>query len=116
MKRQVYVRPATHAGAPSSTNANAPPYGVRFRLKSSFDETPYTANQKVVLRAMKTYGMILSDGGNIALTFADDRLSAAKWSSLGINAGTFATIGASNFEVVDLGAEIPLTFNCVRAP
>ncbi len=116
MKRQVYVRPATHAGAPSSTNANAPPYGVRFRLKASFDETPYTANQKVVLRAMKTYGMILSDGGNIALTFADDRLSAAKWSSLGINAGTFASIGVSNFEVVDLGAEIPLTFDCVRAP
>ena len=84
------------SGAPSSTNANAPPYGVRFRLKASFDETPYTANQKVVLRAMKTYGMILSDGGNIALTFADDRLSAAKWSSLGINAGTFASIGVSN--------------------
>lgn len=116
MKRQVYVRPATHAGAPSSTNANAPPYGVKFRLKASFDETPYSANARVILRAMKTYGMILSDGGNIALTFADDRLSAAKWASLGINAGTFETIAVNDFEVVDLGAEIPLTYNCVRAP
>jgi hypothetical protein len=60
--------------------------------------------------------MILSDGGNIALTFADDRLSAAKWSSLGVNSGTFATIAVGDFEVVDLGADIPLTFNCVRAP
>ena len=34
--------PGTHAGAPSSSNANAPPYGVRFRLKAGFDETPTT--------------------------------------------------------------------------
>ena len=116
MKRQVYVRPATHAGAPSSTNADAPPYGVRFRLKATFDETPYNANARVILRALKTHGMILSDGGNIALTFADDRLSAAKWSTLGIVPQTFNSIRVTDFEVVDLGAEIPLTFNCVRAP
>ena len=116
MKRQVYVRPATHAGAPSSANADAPPYGVRFRLKPTFDETPYNANARVILRALKTHGMILSDGGNIALTFADDRLSAAKWSSLGIPPQTFNSIRVTDFEVVDLGAEIPLTFNCVRAP
>ena len=105
MKRQVYVRPATHAGGPSSTHADAPPYGVRFRLKATFDETPYNANARVILRAMKTYGMILSDGGNIALTFADDRLSAAKWSSLGITAQTFNSIGVGDFEVVDLGGD-----------
>lgn len=116
MKRQVYVRPATHAGAPSSTNADAPPYGVRFRLKASFDETPYSANARVIIRAMKTYGMILSDGGNIALTFADDRLSSAKWSTLGIGTSTFASIRVGDFEVVDLGSEIPLTYDCVRAP
>jgi len=116
MKRQVYVRPATHAGAPSSTNADAPPYGVRFRLRANFDETPYNTNARVILRALKTYGMILSDGGNIALTFADDRLSAAKWASLGITSSTFDPVRVSDFEVVDLGAEIPLTFNCVRAP
>ncbi|MBL8916648.1 MAG: hypothetical protein JNM17_38460 [Archangium sp.] len=116
MKRQVYVRPATHAGGPSSTNADAPPYGVRLRLKSTFDETPFNANARIILRAMKKYGLILSDGGNIALTFADDRTTTAKWATLGITAQTFNNIGVDNFEVVDLGAEIPLTFNCVRAP
>jgi hypothetical protein len=116
MKKQVYVRPATHAGGPSSTNPNAPPYGVRFRLKASFDETPYNANARVILRAMKKYGMILSDGGNIALTFADDRLATAKWSALGIVPQTFNSIGVGNFDVVDLSAEIPLTYDCVRAP
>ena len=116
MKELVYVHPATHAGGPSSTNPDAPPYGVRLRLKSSFDETLYSPGAKVILRAMKKYGMILSDGGNIALTFADDRLSTAKWANVGIVAQTFNNIGVSNFDVVDLGPEIPLTYDCVRAP
>ena len=116
MKQGVFVHPATHAGGPSSPNANAPPYGVRFRLKAGFDETPYNAAERVVLRAMKKYGMILSDGGNIALTFADDRLSTNKWAALGVDSSSFSAIAVSAFEVVDLGAEIPLTFNCVRNP
>jgi hypothetical protein len=116
MKADAYVRPATHAGGPASSNANAPPYGVRFRLKASFNEAPYNANAKVILHALKKYGMILSDGGNIALTFADDRLATAKWTALGIDSHTFNTIGVGNFDVVDLGAEIPLTYDCVRAP
>ncbi len=116
MKAGVYVRPATHAGGPSSSNANAPPYGVRFRLKASFDETPYNTNARVILRALKKYGMILSDGGNIALTFADDRLSTAKWSALNITNQTFNSIRVTDFDVVDLGAEIVNTFDCVRAP
>jgi hypothetical protein len=114
MKQQVYVRPATHAGGPSSSNPDAPPYGVRFRLKSSFDETPFNASEQVVLRAMKKFGLILSDGGNIALTFADDRLSSNKWATLGIDSFSFTSVAVSDFEVVALGAEIPLTFNCVR--
>ena len=85
-------------------------------MKASFDETPYNANARVILHAMKKYGMILSDGGNIALTFADDRLSTAKWAALGIDSHTFNSIGVGNFEVVGLGAEIPLTYDCVRAP
>jgi len=116
IKQQAYVRPATHAGRPSSSNADAPPYGVRFRLKASFDETPFNAGERVVLRAMKKYGMILSDGGNIALTFADDRLSTNKWAALGIDTFSFTSVAVNDFEVVDLGAEIPLTFNCVRIP
>lgn len=116
MKAGVYVHPAGHAGGPKSDDPDAPPYGVRFRLKSSFDETPFNESERVVLRALKTYGMLLSDGGEIALTFADDRLSAAKWSTLGVEAQSFADMGPENFEVVDLGAEIGATFDCVRNP
>jgi hypothetical protein len=116
MKKGVYVHPASHAGAPSSTDANAPPYGVRFRLKAAFDETPYGAGEKTILAALKKYGMLLSDGGNIALTFADDRTSNAKWATVGITAQSFATITVGDFEVVDSSAEVALTDNCVRNP
>lgn len=116
MKKLVYVRPATHAGGPSSANADAPPYGVRFRLKAGFDETPYNAGARVIIHALKKYGMILSDGGNIALTFGNDRLSTAKWAALGIDSHTFFGIAVNDFEVVDLGPDIALTYNCVRAP
>lgn len=113
----VFVRPAVHAGGPSNTtHPDAPPYGVRLRLKANFDESTFTPGAKVILHAMKKYGMILSDGGNIALTFADDRLTTAKWAGVGITAQTFNNIPVSQFDVVDLGPEIENTFDCVRVP
>lgn len=114
MKAGVYAHPASHAGGPESTDPNAPPFGVRFRLKADFDESGYTDSQKVILKALKTYGMLLSDGGQVPLTFADDRTSSAKWSQLGIDAHTFSAITADQFEVVDLGPETALTYDCVR--
>ncbi|HVZ88828.1 MAG TPA: serine/threonine protein kinase, partial [Polyangia bacterium] len=116
MAAGVYVHPATHAGSPSSPDASAPPYGVRFRLKAGFDVSAYNASEKVILAAMKKYGMLLSDGGTIALTFADDRTTTAKWADLGVTARSFAAITVDDFEVVDFSAEIPLTDDCVRNP
>ncbi len=116
MKADVYVHPATHAGGPENPAPDAPPYGVRFRLKPDFDESGYSDSEKVILKALKTHGMLLSDGGEIALTFADDRNSTAKWADLGIEAQSFNDIGVDQFEVVELGDEIPLTYDCVRNP
>jgi hypothetical protein len=116
MKAAVYVHPASHAGAPSSSDPDAPPYGVRFRLKNGFDETPYNTGEKVILHALKTYGMLLSDGGNIALTFADDRTSTAKWADVGVTAQSFNSIPVSAFEVVDLTPDVVSTQDCVRNP
>ncbi|BDX34656.1 hypothetical protein TUM20985_52030 [Mycobacterium antarcticum] len=116
MKADVYVRPATHAGGPESTDPDAPPYGVRLRLKSDFDDSDFGESQKVILAALKKYGMFLSDGGEIALTFADDRTTTAKWADLGIESGSFSSITPDAFEVVDLGEEVPVTYDCVRNP
>jgi serine/threonine-protein kinase len=70
----------------------------------------------VILAAMKKYGMLLSDGGNIALTFADDRTSTAKWADVKVTAQSFAAIKADDFEVVELGPEVAVTNDCVRTP
>jgi hypothetical protein len=116
MKKEVYVHPATHAGGPESDDANAPPYGVRFRLKATFDETKFNAGERAILHAMKTFGMLLSDGGTIALTFADDRTTKAKWDTVGVTALSFSAIKVDDFEVVDLPAEVALTNDCARNP
>jgi hypothetical protein len=116
MKKLAYMHPATHAGSPGSTDPNAPPYGVRLRLQATFDESPYSAGEKVILRAMKTYGMLLSDGGQIALTFADDRTTRATWASQGVSALSFAAIAVDSFEVVDASPEVTMTDDCLRNP
>ena len=58
-----YVWPARHA-AGSVNNRNYPPMGARFRLKASFDESGYSSKARVVLNAMKHYGLILADNGS----------------------------------------------------
>ncbi|MFC5065222.1 hypothetical protein [Actinomycetospora atypica] len=114
MKAGVYVPPATHAGGPESPDPDAPPYGVHFRLKPDLDTSAFTAPQRVVLTALQTYGMYLSDGGEIALTFADDRPTTAKWADLGIDAQSFGALTVDDFEVIDHGPEVPATYECAR--
>jgi hypothetical protein len=38
--------------------------GARFRLKASYSLTGYSTQAKVVLKAMKTYGLVLADNGS----------------------------------------------------
>jgi serine/threonine-protein kinase len=114
IKAAVYVHPASHAGAPASTDPNAPPYGVRLRLKADFDDSGFTDSQRVVLTALKTHGMLLSDGGTVPLSFASDRHTDAKWADLGINEQSFNALKPDQFEVVELGPDVPLTYDCVR--
>jgi hypothetical protein len=57
-----HVWPARHdAGL---ANEAYPPMGARFRLRADFDISGYGASAQVVLRAMKTYGLILADNGS----------------------------------------------------
>jgi hypothetical protein len=60
-----YIWPARHE-AGSVTNAGYPPMGARFRLSARF-ALPASKCAKpcqVVIRAMKTYGLILADNGS----------------------------------------------------
>jgi hypothetical protein len=109
----VYVRPATHAGAPRGPQ-NAPPYGARLRLKSSFDLSQLSAPARVVAKAMQKYGMFLSDGGNIALTAQSDADTETKYSDLGFGPHDLRALKVTDFEVMELGTPIRSTNECVR--
>ena len=61
--QKAYVWPARHY-ASSLTGSQYPPMGQRFRLKASFDISPFPADVQVILRALKKYGMILADNGS----------------------------------------------------
>ncbi len=116
MRAGVYVHPASHAGGPSG-GPNLPPYGVRFRLRADYPlATLPTEGARVVARALQKYGMFLSDGGNIALTAASDTYTTHTWSEVGIDSHSMYGIQVTDFEVVELGPTIPLTYDCVRNP
>jgi hypothetical protein len=61
--RSDHVWPARHdAGA--GDDPDLPPMGQRFRLRADFDTSGFHRQARVILEAMKTYGMILADNGS----------------------------------------------------
>ena len=95
--QKAFVLPATH-WASTTTNTNAPPMGLRLRLKASFDISGYPADDQVLLTAMKKYGLILADNGSgIFISGAPD----SRWNNNDLN--LLKQITAANFEVVQTG-------------
>ncbi len=95
--RQAFILPATH-WASSVTSTNAPPMGMRLRLKASFDLSGYSAQNQVILTALKKYGMILADNGSgIYISGAPD----PRWNNSDLH--NLGKLTASDFEVVQMG-------------
>lgn len=95
--QKAFVLPATH-WASTTTDPNAPPMGLRLRLKASFDISSYPTDDQVILTAMKKYGLILADNGSaIFISGAPDN----RWNNTDLN--LLKQITASNFEVVQTG-------------
>jgi hypothetical protein len=93
--RRAYVWPARHY-ASSLTDPALPPMGARLRLKSSFDTSGFPRQARVVLEALKRYGMIVADNGS------DWYVSGApdpRWSNDDLH--TLGRVPGSAFEVVD---------------
>lgn len=106
----VYVWPATHAGGPEAIHPDAPIYGSRWRLRADFDPAaagldPTNLVVIAVVRALKTYGMLLSDGGNVALTAESDQGCAHTWEELWGDGGSSVLEGIepSDFQIIDTG-------------
>jgi hypothetical protein len=93
--RRAYVWPARHY-ASSSTDPSLPPMGLRVRLKASFDVRPFRRQARIVLVALKRYGMLLADNGS------DWYISGAPspgWSNDQLHA--LGRVKGADFEVVD---------------
>jgi hypothetical protein len=95
--RKAYVSPARHY-ASDNTSADLPPMGMRVRLKADFDITGFPRQARIVLQAMKTYGMIVADNGSDwYVSGAPDK----RWSDDQL--GALKSVAGSNFEVVAMG-------------
>ena len=92
-----YISPATHF-ASKSKDASLPPMGLRVRLKANYDISGFPAEAQVILRCLKTYGMILADNGS------DWFISGAPnnlWNDEAI--GAIKRVKGSDLEVVQTG-------------
>jgi hypothetical protein len=93
--RDSHIYPARHhAGV--GMGSHLPPMGLRVRLKRGFDISGFSPRMRVILLAMKRYGMILADNGSpwffsgtSDLRWSDDRLNELK------------SLRGRHFEVVD---------------
>ncbi len=92
-----YIAPASH-WASSSTNPDLPPMGLRLRLKQGFDISPFHPQVQVILRALKTYGMIVADNGSSWFITGERN---PLWDNEVLD--QLKTVAGSNFEVVDTG-------------
>src|SRR5439155_1280423 len=60
--RQTFIYPTRHFASDSDDPA-LPAMGQRLRLKASFDVSQFPHQSRVMLKALKRYGMILADNG-----------------------------------------------------
>jgi hypothetical protein len=96
--RSAYVPPANHA-ASNSSDPNLPPMGMRVRLKASYViPSSFSAPTQTILRALKTYGMIVADNGsNWYISGAPD----PGWDNNAL-VSELATVTGADFEVVQM--------------
>jgi hypothetical protein len=95
--RRAFVYPARHF-ASSLTDPDLPAMGQRLRLRRGFDVSRFPPQARVLLRALKRYGMILADNG------APWYVSGAphrRWSNDDLH--SLHRVPGSAFEVVDTG-------------
>jgi hypothetical protein len=90
-----HLWPARH-DAGSTDSWDYPPMGARFRMRAGFDSSGYSPLARVVLAAMKEYGLVLADNGS-PWFFTGER--NGHWPPALIE--ELKTIPASAFEAVD---------------
>jgi hypothetical protein len=93
--RRAYVYPARHY-ASSSDDPSLPPMGLRVRLKAGVDISGFPRQTRIVLQALKTYGMILADNGS---SWYVSGAPSPKWDNDDLH--SIGGVTGSDLEVVD---------------
>ena len=92
-----YVWPASHKA--QTGGSTDPPMGAFFRLKAGFDISGFSAQNQVILRALKKHGMVLADNGSSwFMSGAPD----PGWNDDDLN--RLRSVPGSAFEAVDVAA------------
>jgi hypothetical protein len=105
------VYPASH-GTTAGASVKGIPYGGRLRLKiASDDPRAKSPGAKAILRALKKYGMILADGGNLPLTAESVRVhadanAAETWEGV-LAPRDLSFLRPTDFEVVGIPKDRP---------
>lgn len=99
--RRGYIHPATHF-ASDVTDTDAPPMGLRLRLKATYDISALTGASRVIAQALKKYGLIVADNGsNWFISGATD----SRWDDDDLE--QLKSIPGSAFEAVESGPVLP---------
>jgi hypothetical protein len=99
--RRAYVYPARHY-ASDSNDPSLPPMGLRVRLKADYPIDGFPRQARIVLAALKRYGMIVADNGsNWYISGAPD----PHWNNDDLHA--LSRVKGSAFEVVDTSSLSP---------
>jgi len=99
--RRGYVWPARHF-ASSETDPSLPPMGLRLRLRADYPIGRFPPQARIVLRALREYGMVVADNGTSwMISGAPD----PRWSNDQLH--TLHDVPGTAFEVVDPSALRP---------
>lgn len=99
--RRAYLYPARHFASDSS-DPNLPPMGLRVRLKASFETSSFPRQSRIVLEALKRYGMMVADNGaDWYITGVPD----PRWRNDDLRA--LRRVKGASFEVVDTSSLRP---------
>lgn len=90
-----YIHPARHKVNSTGGQFSSLPFGARIRLKAGFNTSGFSETNKIILAAMKKYGLILADiGSNLYITGAPDE----RWDNDDLQ--KLGQVHGSDFEVV----------------
>ncbi len=97
--RNQYVFPASHHAG--SNNAALPRMGERFRLRQDFDISGFSPTNRIILTAMKEYGLIVADNGS---PWYLSGIPSSLWDDDDLHA--LGSVRGSDFEAVDLTPQV----------